>query len=493
MASTALRRLKWEKFRFLNNLSKRKNNCNQNHTRTICQRKTNQYICHSQLVCCRTFHSSPVCHELVQFKLADIGEGIREVQLKEWFVKVGDHVSQFDSICEVQSDKATVTITSRYKGIISKLYYDVEDIALVSKPLVDIETDADSPGTTQSSPSSSEVSSSSSDDEHSMQRIRGRKVLATPAVRRLAMENKIKLSDVEATGKDGRILKDDILKYMEDPSVGKQAKSRAPLATPPSVTVEPSKPAPVVSTTPIQPQITLPVGKDYTEKIKGMRKAMVKTMTEANNIPTFGYDDEFDMSALVELRSKVKAITDEKGVKFSYMPIIMKAVSMALTEFPMLNASVDKSCENITYKAVHNIGIAMDTQDGLIVPNVKNVQSLSIFELAAELNRLQSLGLAGKLGTSDLSGGTFSLSNIGAIGGTYARPVILPPEVSIGALGKIQALPRYDNDGNIVKKNIMCVSWSADHRVIEGAYMARFSNLLKSFLENPGLIMLYLR
>lgn len=102
------------------------------------------------------------------------------------------------------------------------------------------------------------------------------------------------------------------------------AKSRAPLATPPSVTVEPSKPAPVVSTTPIQPQITLPVGKDYTEKIKGMRKAMVKTMTEANNIPTFGYDDEFDMSALVELRSKVKAITDEKGVKFSYMPIIMK-------------------------------------------------------------------------------------------------------------------------------------------------------------------------
>ncbi|XP_063434792.1 lipoamide acyltransferase component of branched-chain alpha-keto acid dehydrogenase complex, mitochondrial-like [Mytilus trossulus] len=493
MASTALRRLKWEKFRFLNNLSKRKNNCNQNHTRTICQRKTNQYICHSQLVCCRTFHSSPVCHELVQFKLADIGEGIREVQLKEWFVKVGDHVSQFDSICEVQSDKATVTITSRYKGIISKLYYDVDDIALVSKPLVDIETDADSPGTTQSSSSSSEVSSSSSDDEHSMQRIRGQKVLATPAVRRLAMENKIKLSDVEATGKDGRILKDDILKYMEDPSVGKQAKSRAPLATPPAVTVEPSKPAQVVSTTPIQPRITLPVGKDHTEKIKGMRKAMVKTMTEANNIPTFGYDDEFDMSALVELRSKVKAITDEKGVKFSYMPIIMKAVSMALTEFPMLNASVDKTCENITYKAVHNIGIAMDTQDGLIVPNVKNVQSLSIFELAAELNRLQSLGLAGKLGTSDLSGGTFSLSNIGAIGGTYARPVILPPEVSIGALGKIQALPRYDNQGNIVKKNIMCVSWSADHRVIEGAYMARFSNLLKSFLENPGLIMLYLR
>ncbi|KAJ8306174.1 hypothetical protein KUTeg_016719 [Tegillarca granosa] len=165
---------------------------------------------------------------------------------------------------------------------------------------------------------------------------------------------------------------------------------------------------------------------------------MVKTMTEANSIPVFGYDDEYDVTELVNFKNHVKDVTLESGVKFTYMPVIIKAVSLALSQYPILNSSVDATCENIIYKAAHNISIAMDTADGLIVPNVQNVQSLSIMDIATELNRLQALGNAGKLGTSELTGGTFSLSNIGAIGGTYARPVILPPNVAIGALGKFQ-------------------------------------------------------
>lgn len=135
----------------------------------------------------------------------------------------------------------------------------------------------------------------------------------------------------------------------------------------------------------------------------------------------------------------------------------------------------------------------MDTEQGLIVPNVKNVQVCSVFEIASELNRLQALGSAGQLGTNDLTGGTFTLSNIGTIGGTYAKPVIVPPEVAIGALGKIQILPRFNGKGEVFKAQIMNVSWSADHRIIDGATMARFSNLWKSYLENPASMLLDLK
>ncbi|KAM6951840.1 lipoamide acyltransferase component of branched-chain alpha-keto acid dehydrogenase complex, mitochondrial [Aplochiton taeniatus] len=135
----------------------------------------------------------------------------------------------------------------------------------------------------------------------------------------------------------------------------------------------------------------------------------------------------------------------------------------------------------------------MDTSQGLLVPNVKNVQVLSVFDIAVELNRLQSLGAVGQLGTTDLTHGTFTLSNIGSIGGTYAKPVILPPEVAIGALGKIQILPRFNSRGEVVKANIMNISWSADHRIIDGATMCRFSNVMKDYLENPAAMVLDLK
>ncbi|XP_022317955.2 lipoamide acyltransferase component of branched-chain alpha-keto acid dehydrogenase complex, mitochondrial-like [Crassostrea virginica] len=439
----------------------------------------------------RLFHASRVVFgDIEQFNLSDIGEGIREVHIKEWFVNVGDHVNQFDSICEVQSDKASVTITSRYDGYIRRLYYDVDDVALVGKPLVDIEL------TSGSSSSSSEPvdhsDSTSSDEEYVHgQKVKGQNVLATPAVRRLAIENKIDLRDVPATGKEGRVLKEDILSYIKEKEAPKAPKPAEKAAPTPTKAPSPTKPSPLPP--PPAPRETIPIGKDHTEVIKGIRKAMVKTMTAAAHIPTFGYNDEVDMTRLVELRADIKKVTEQNEVRFSYMPIVVKAVSLALTEFPILNSIVDADCENITYKAAHNIGIAMDTPEGLVVPSVKNAQSLSIYEIAVELNRLQSLGVAGKLTNSDLSGGTFSLSNIGVIGGTYARPVILPPEVAIGALGKLQTLPRFDDNGNVVRKQIMCVSWSADHRIIEGATMARFSNLWKSYLENPGLMLLYMR
>ncbi|XP_053489978.1 lipoamide acyltransferase component of branched-chain alpha-keto acid dehydrogenase complex, mitochondrial isoform X2 [Ictalurus furcatus] len=430
---------------------------------------------------------------ILQFKLSDIGEGIMEVTVKEWYVKEGDRVSQFDSICEVQSDKASVTITSRYDGVIRKLHYDVDSIAIVGKPLVDIETD----GGHAVAPEEDVMETPAvSQEEHTHQDIKGHKTQATPAVRRIAMENNIKLSEVVGTGKDGRILKEDILNFIEKqtgailpPTPFQEIQPPPPTPRP---AAKPKEKKPLSIPTPVVPRPVF-TGKDRTEPLKGFHKAMVKTMTAALKIPHFGYKDEVDLSRLVHLRSELKDVAEHRGVKLSYMPFFIKAASLALHHFPILNSSVDEACQNITYKAAHNIGLAMDTPQGLLVPNIKNVQMLSVYEIATELNRLQTLGVSGQLSTTDLTGGTFTLSNIGSIGGTYTKPVILPPEVAIGALGKIQVLPRFNAKDEVVKAHIMYVSWSADHRIIDGATMCRFSNLWRSYLENPASMVLDLK
>lgn len=453
-------------------------------------------------------HVSTGCYgKTVQFNLSDIGEGITEVIVSEWYVKEGDQVSQFDRVCEVKSDKASVTITSRYDGIVKRLYYSADEKALVGKPLVDIELEEGA----SDSISKDQVDVTAPSDEIVETKVPAAKILTVPAVRRLAVEHKIDLSLVTGTGKDGRIMKEDILRYLAD------KKSHPTPVTPvlPTDIAGKSQPPPtqkaaakVVAPAPAsrqtaqaQPQamsgkqMSAPVflTADKVNPIKGIQKAMSKSMAAALSIPHFGYCDEVDLTHLAQLRQHLKSASEARGQKFSYMPVFIKAASLALHHFPMLNAVVDEKCENITYKASHNICFAMDSPDGLIVPNVKNVQNLTIFDIAGELARLIQLGLSGKLGTSDLTGGTFTLSNIGSIGGTYAKPVIFSPQVAIGALGKIQTLPRFNASGVVTPVQIMNVSWSADHRVIDGATLARYSNLWKSYLENPGTMIMDLK
>nr|XP_032799992.1 lipoamide acyltransferase component of branched-chain alpha-keto acid dehydrogenase complex, mitochondrial isoform X2 [Petromyzon marinus] len=174
------------------------------------------------------------------------------------------------------------------------------------------------------------------------------------------------------------------------------------------------------------------------------------------------------------------------------MPFFLKALSLALFEFPALNAHLDDRCESLTYKASHDIGVAMDTPNGLLVPVLRGIERMPLLSIAAELSRLQAIGTAGSLSAAQLSGGTFTLSNVGSIGGTYTHPVILTPEVAIGALGKIQVLPRFNERGEVVAAHIMKVSWSADHRVLDGATVSRFSNAWKFLLEEPSNMILHL-
>lgn len=192
------------------------------------------------------------------------------------------------------------------------------------------------------------------------------------------------------------------------------------------------------------------------------------------------------MDSLMSLRSQLKPLAEARGVKLSYMPFIIKAASLALKQFPELNAGVSADGTEWTVKGSHNIGVAIDSPRGLIVPNIKGCQERSLFDIAHELNRLIALAQAGKLGNEDLSGGTFTFSNIGAIGGTYASPVLNLPSVAIAALGKTQRLPRFVGDSDAIEAaHIMNVSWAADHRVVDGATMARFSNAWRGYLQEP--------
>ncbi|RHY01315.1 hypothetical protein DYB25_002066 [Aphanomyces astaci] len=447
----------------------------------------------------RAFHASRgVMMPQISFNLADIGEGIAEVEVLQWFVKEGDKISQFQNLVEVQSDKATVEITSRFDGVVTKLHYDVGGMAKVGHPLVDLDVSdevaaahnagsgpkksaapgakkveklkkAVSPTPIKSSPAPVAAipqATTSAVSLSSIVRTKSGKVLTTPSVRRLAREHNIDLEDIPVEG--DRILKGDILNYIRELSEAKYQPAESHASDVDVAAAPPSSKASVEFLTESQ---VVPVNP--------IQKMMVKAMNASLTVPHFGYADEIEMDALDELRQRLKVVASERGIKVTYLPLMIKAASLALKYYPVLNASVS-DCEGfITLHAQHNISVAMDTPKGLLVPNIKNVESKSILDIAQELGRLQALASAGKLGPNDLTGGTFS------IGGTYMGPVIMVPQVAIGAIGKIQTLPRFNAAGTVVPVKVMNVSWSGDHRIIDGATMARFSTKWKHFLENP--------
>ncbi|GJQ13265.1 hypothetical protein GpartN1_g5056.t1 [Galdieria partita] len=418
-----------------------------------------QSFCSSQASKVENIHKTP-------FPLADIGEGITEVEILRWFVKDGQQVKQFDKICEVQSDKATVEITSRYDGVVRDLQYKEGDIAKVGKPLCFIESIGVE--TTKHVPKTDEMSFSTNVKEQKRSEEETRDfVVATPAVRRIAREHKIDLSKVPGSGNNGRVLKEDILTYIEK-------------------------------------QQQIPLGEEVgfksssheehrIEPIRGLRRAMTKTMTASLSVPQLTLGEEVVMDRLMNIRSGLKASTEKLGVRLTYMPFFIKATSYCLSHFSILNSSVDQNCENIIYHRHHNISIAMDTPMGLTVPNIKHVDQKSILEVTKELQVLMDLAEAGRLGEEHLKEGTFSLSNVGVISGTYTSPVVFVPQVAIGAFGRIRMIPIVDSNGHVKTAHVITVSWSADHRIIDGATIARFSKMWKSCIEEPEQLLLYLK
>lgn len=432
------------------------------------------------------------------FLLADIGEGITECEVIQWFVEPGQTVAEFDKICEVQSDKASVEITSRFSGTVTKLHYNVNDVAKVGEPLVDIEVAGEEVG--EASPSeavkedhqqqqqqptpsptvavaaetsSSPSSASTLPADHYL------RTLATPAVRRVAKEHNVDIRNITGTGKDGRVLKEDVVAFVN----GGGSPSSTTGTTTTATTTQP----------------------DQVKPLTAIQKAMFKSMTKSVSIPQLGYKDEMELNATTEYRAALNQLVakDTTGrfafQKVSYMPILVKCLSVALTQYPILNATLlnaesgDVGSMQLQYRASHNIGVAMDTPQGLIVPNIKDVQNKSVLEVASELHRLAELGAKNSLSPADLQGGTITVSNIGTIGGTYANPCLIASEMAIVALGRMQTLPRFDEQGNVIAKQILPISWSADHRIIDGATIARFGNYWKRLVENPLILASELR
>lgn len=425
--------------------------------------------------------------QIEAFILPDIGEGIVECEIMQWHISQGDSVKEDQVVVEVMTDKAVVEIPAKYDGVISKLHYAKGDIAAVHSPLFDqyvakttdnkkhIPTDIPKAAAV---PNSDATNSKLKQGENFEAPIISDRPIASPAVRRIAQENGINLLNVQGSGSKGRVVKQDVIALINTAQLKDDMFS---------TNVEPYKQTQQDQTQPITAQ-------DKVVPIKGIQAAMAKQMVASTStIPHFTVSDELCMDKLIALRSVLKPEFAEKGIKLSFMPFFVKALSLALNQFPVINSRLNEQATELSYLGSHNIGVAVDSKMGLIVPNIKNVQNLSLFEVAQAFDELVNNAREGKLSNQDLSGGSISMSNIGALGGISATPVINKPEVAIVALGKTQVLPRFDIEGKVEAQHIMTVNWSGDHRVIDGATMVKFNNTWMDLLTHPEKMLVYLR
>ena len=397
------------------------------------------------------------------FILPDIGEGIVECEVIEWKVKEGDLIEEDQIVVDVSTDKAIVEIPSMYNGRVTKLYYQESDTAEVHKPLfaIEVEGEEQSRGQPEDNKQAATVAVPVTEVPVISAAATSDKVLTTPAVRKMAREHSLDLATIAGTGKQGRVLKEDVLAYLNQ-KAGKQTAT--------------------VQVNSIQ---------DRREPIKGVRKIMAERMADSvATIPHFTFIDELDITELMGLRSDLVKNHSSDDLKITLMPLFIKALSLALNVFPIVNSRANTEFTELTYLASHNIGMAVDGKTGLLVPNIKNVQQLGLLDVAREVNRLTEAARSGVINPADLAGGSITISNIGVIGGTAAMPIIIKPEVAIVALGKIQKLPRFDANNNVVSRSILTVSWSGDHRVIDGGTIARFNKLWKQYLEQPQTMLL---
>lgn len=414
---------------------------------------------------------------VTDFILPDIGEGIVECEIVEWQVKEGDTIEEDQPVVDVMTDKALVQIPAKESGVVEKLYYAKGDIAKVHEPLFAVRVAGDSNTVAQPAAKESTVASAATDaakpqagQAEAPTAARQGKAIASPAVRRRARELDVDISQVAGSGAKGRVMKEDVESFASGSSVSASKDSRGV-----------SDPAKAGADT------------QRTEAIRGVKAAMAKQMMKSvSTIPHFTYADEFDLTNVMALQKQLKEKYADKGVRITMMPFFIKALSLALKEFPIMNAQVNDDCTEITYFDDHNIGMAVDTKIGLLVPNIKQVQNKSIIEVAQEVTRLTQAAREGRVAQEDMKGGTISISNIGVIGGTVATPIINKPEAAIVALGKVQDLPRFDANGNVVARKIMTASWSGDHRIIDGGTIARFNKLWQEYLEDPTSMLVHM-
>ncbi|MGA2515186.1 MAG: dihydrolipoamide acetyltransferase family protein [Thermodesulfobacteriota bacterium] len=424
-----------------------------------------------------------------EFKFPDIGEGLTEGEIVRWLVKEGDEVKEGQPLVEVETDKALAEIPSPRTGTILKILAKEKEVVKVGQVIVVIGEKGEALAAPPPRPSAPPAKPKSVGVVGELEeapeeapaaapaaRMKAEPVkpalvsehaLATPSVRALARELGVDINKVQGTGPEGRVVEKDVRQFAE----GK------------------AKPAEEVKEIKKARKYDL-YGSVERIPLRGVRRSIAKAMVKSKyTAPHVTAMDEADVTELWKIREKEKKVAEDKGIKLTILPFVIKAIIAGLTEHPYLNATLDEESEEIILKKYFNIGLATDTPEGLMVPVVKNAKEKSIFELAQESAQLAEKARNRTIDLADLKGGTFTITNYGAVRGTYGTPIINYPEVAILGIGRIQDMPVARN-GKVVVRKILPLSLSFDHRVVDGAEAARFLSTLISRLEDPDLILL---
>jgi len=379
-----------------------------------------------------------------KFLLPDIGEGMTEAEIRKWLVKEGDEIEEHQVVLEIETDKAVVEVPSPVKGKVLKINKEIGEIARVGDVLMIVLEEGEIEEIKPEKVSSVSVVGTLPEEEE---------VLATPAVRALAKELGVRIEDITGSGPGGSITREDV--------------------------IEASKKA-IEAMDQYGPVERLP--------IRGLRRTISKNLILSQKTTAFVTGmDEADITELWHLREREKKALMEKGIHLTFMPFFIKAVQHALLEHPLLNASVDEEREEIIIKRYFNMGIAVDTPDGLMVPVIKDVDKKSIIDLAKEIQELSQKARERKIKIEEIKGSTFTITNYGHFGGTFATPIINYPDVAILGTGKISERP-WVKEGQIVIRKILPLSLTFDHRVTDGVDSARFLSKVIKYLEDPALL-----
>ncbi|ARI77635.1 dihydrolipoamide acetyltransferase family protein [Halobacillus mangrovi] len=428
-----------------------------------------------------------------EFKLPDIGEGIHEGEIAKWFVKPGDEVKEDDVLCEVQNDKAVVEIPSQVDGTVKEIHVDEGETTTVGTVIITIDDGSEDSGESEaeakeeeSKEEPKEEAKNESKDEAKSQEPAAQddsvdddtRVIAMPSVRKFARDNDVDIRKVQGSGKNGRITKEDVESFMS----GGQAEAAQDTAEEKEETAQEST-----------QQAAPAAGEAYPEtreKMSGIRKAIAKAMVNSKQTaPHVTLMDEVDVSELVAHRKKFKSVAAEQDIKLTYLPYVVKALVSTLKKYPVLNTSVDDNTDEIIQKHYYNIGIAADTDKGLLVPVVKDADRKSVFSISSEINELAVKARDGKLSSDEMKGASTTITNIGSAGGQWFTPVINHPEVAILGIGRIAEKPVV-RDGEVVVAPVLAISLSFDHRIIDGATAQHAMNNIKRLLNDPQLIMM---
>jgi 2-oxoisovalerate dehydrogenase E2 component (dihydrolipoyl transacylase) len=403
----------------------------------------------------------------MEFRLPEIGEGVYEAELTRWLVRPGETVHGGQDLVEVMTDKATMTVPAPFTGTITALRAEVGQKVKVGDILLDYSGTAGEAATPAAAQPARTAQPARAAGNGTTARSGGHPLKAAPSVRLMARKLGLDLASIPGSGPDGRILLDDLTGVLRSRSVPAAAPTPAPSSKP-------------------------DLGRAGTRvQLVGLRRAIAERMALAKRtIPDYTYVDECDVTELVRLRESLREAYAQAGVKLTYLAFVIKAVVAALKEVPLANATLDETAGEIILHDRYHIGIATATPTGLLVPVVRDADRKDLGAIAREIERLSSEARLGRAKPDELKGSTFTVTSVGNIGGLFSTPVINPPEVGILGVGKIVRRPVFDRHDQVRPADLVYLSLTFDHRVVDGAVCAHFGNALLRHLQNPALLLL---